>query len=194
MRPADIIQSAKQFVKQWPDSALLPEVYRMEMNAYRELNDASSAIEAGEHALQRVPENIDVLAELAYLLADSRQDTPALARAEADARRVLELVDVIRIPRTTTPTEWLLLRAGLEAKAHTALGLVAFKRDQPKVAVAEFEVAVQVEPQPNYTLFYRLGLAYRITGEPAKAADMLRRAATSSDPALRNLAEQQLRK
>jgi tetratricopeptide (TPR) repeat protein len=188
---ADIILAGKQFTRRWPDSALLAEVYRMEMQAYAQLNDSNSAIEAGERALQKVPGNIDVLAELAYLLADSLQDAAALARADADARRVLELVDVIRIPRTTSPAQWAKLRSSLEAKAHTALGLVAFKQDRPKDAVAEFEDAARLAPEPS--LYYRLGLAYRITGEPAKAIEMLRRAAKTGDPVLRNLAERQLR-
>lgn len=191
---ADIILAGKQFTRRWPDSALLAEVYRMEMRAYAQLNDSNSAIGAGEHALQRVPDNIDVLVELAYLLADSFQDAAALVRADADARRVLELVDVIRIPRTTSPAQWARLRSSLEAKAHTALGLVAFKRDLPKDAVAEFETAARLAPEPDPTLYYRLGLAYRITGESAKAVEMLQRAARTGDPVLRSLAEQQLRK
>ena len=192
--PADIVAGAKRFAQRWPESALLGEVYRMESSAYRQLGDSASAIEACERALKKAPDNLDVLSELAYLIADSKPDAAGLARADAFAHRVLTLVDTIEIPRTVSPEQWSKLRSSLEAKAHTALGLVAFRRGQPTVALAELEMAKRLMPERDLALFYRLGVLYRATGDEVKADEMLRQAAKSSDPALRNLAERQLSK
>ncbi len=141
-----------------------------------------------------LPITLTVLAELAYLMADSKRDAASLAQADSYARRVLTLADSIQIPRSVSPNEWIRLRAGLEAKAHTTLGLVAFNRGQPRVALEELETAKRLMSEPDPTLFYRLGLLYRVVGDHVKAIEMLQQAARSSDPTLRNLAERQLRK
>jgi tetratricopeptide (TPR) repeat protein len=192
--PTEIVLGAKRFAQRWPESALLGQVFRLELNAHRLLGDSLSAIKAGERALKKSPDNVDVLAELAYLMADSKRDAASLAQADSYARRVLALVDTIQISRSVSPRDWTRLRAGLEANAHTTLGLVAFNRGQPGVALEELETAKRLMPEPDPTLFYRLGLLYRVIGDDVKAVEMLQQAARSSDPTLRNLAERQLRK
>jgi len=192
--PADIVAGAKRFAQRWPDSALLGQIYRLELDAYRQLGDSASAIAAGEHVLQKAPDNLDALVEVAYLLADSRRDATSLARADEYARRVLALVDTIQIPRSISPRQWTTLRSKLEARAHIALGLIAFNQGRPKLALEEFEMANRLMPEPDAALYYRLGLLYRVLGDDAKGVEMLRQAARSTDPTLRNLAEQQLRK
>lgn len=192
--PGEIVLEAGRFAQRWPDSALLGEVYRIELSACRQLGDSACAIQAGERALQKAPDNLDLLAEVAYLLADAQPDAAAMARADEYAHRVLTLVDTIQIPRSVTPQQWANTRAELEARAHTTLGLNAYNRHQPAIALRELETAKRLAPQPDAALCYRLGLLYRVAGDDAKAVEMLRQAAKSSDPALRNLAEQQLSK
>jgi len=192
--PAEVVVSAKRFCQRWPESALLGPVFRLELSAYRQLGDLPSAIEAGKRALKKAPDNVDVLAELAYLMADSKPDAASLALADSYARRVLTLVDSIQIPRSVSANEWARLRAVLEAKAHTTLGMVAFNRAQSRVALEELETAKRLMPEPDLTLFYRLGLLYRAVGDDGKAIEMLQQAARSSDPILRDLAGRQLRK
>jgi len=72
--------------------------------------------------------------------------------------------------------------------------MVAFNQGQPKVALEELEMANRLTPQPNAALYNRLGLLYRVVGDDVKAVEMLRRAAKSTGPTLRNLAEQRLQK
>jgi tetratricopeptide (TPR) repeat protein len=192
--PADIVAGAKRFAQKWPESSLLGRIYRLELEAYRQLGDSASAIAAGESALKKDPGNLEALVEVAYLLADSKPDAAGLARADSLARRMLILVDTIQIPRSVSPQQWTILRSKLEARAHIALGLIAFNQGQPKVALEELEMANRLTSQPDAALYYRLGLLYRVVGDDVKGVEMLRRAAKSTDPTLRNLAEQQLQK
>jgi hypothetical protein len=56
----------------------------MELEAYRSVDDPSGAIEAGERALQFAPGNLQVTAELASIIADTKADPQQLAHADSN--------------------------------------------------------------------------------------------------------------
>ena len=80
-------------------------VYEMEMEAHRSLNDSEPAILAGEKALKGAPNNLAILAELAYIMADSGADPPRLDRAAELASTEIETAKNLRLPRSIAPTQ-----------------------------------------------------------------------------------------
>lgn len=188
--PKAIIEAAAGFEKEWPRSALRGHVYQLEMEAYRALGDAPHAIAAGEKALSAAPDNLAVLAGLGMLLANGPADAAQLGRAEQCARRLLELVKTIRLPKWAPPRQWEEERPRLCAQAHAVLGLVANHRGQPAAAIREFETAVSLKPEAAQV--YRLGLLYNAAGRTAEARKAFERAAAMGEPLIRRLAEKEL--
>ena len=109
------------------------------------------------------------------------------------ARRALQAIDQIRVPLEMPLQRWESMKAGMVAQAHEALGLVAIKRNQMQVAASELELAARDNPQPRGSQFYRLGIAYASIGNRDRAEVALRRAAELGPPALRALAEHELK-
>jgi tetratricopeptide (TPR) repeat protein len=79
----------------------------------------------------------------------------------------------------------------VRGQAHTALGLIAFKRDRVDVALKELESAVALSPEPATQ--YRLAKLYRHVARLADAKKLLRAASGGDDPEIRALAERELR-
>jgi tetratricopeptide (TPR) repeat protein len=189
----EVISAAEDFESHWPHSKLLGHVLELELEAYRSLNDSANAILIGEKALKAVPDNLLVLTNIAYILANTTNERQQLARAEQYARRELELSRTIRIPKKISPEEWAEMQGRQNSTAHAALGLVAYKRGNIAGAIQEFETAVKLAPAPEAAHFYRLGMLYQANGNESGAIKMLRRAVDSNDPAIRRLAENELK-
>ena len=192
-KPAAVIAASEIFARDWPGSGLCGHVYEMEFEAYRRLGDADKAIEAGEKSLAAAPGNLVMLASLSVALANGTRDPRRLERAETYARKVIELSKSIRLPKFITPDEWARTGARLNSQAHVALGLVANQRDDVKGAIREFEAAIALAPEVDATQYYRLGVLYRASGNIAGAKEKFRRAAELNEPAIRELAEKELR-
>jgi tetratricopeptide (TPR) repeat protein len=190
--PAAVIAAGEAFVRGWPASGLRGHVYEMEFEAYRRLSDADKAIEAGEKSLAAAPDNLVMLAGLSVVLANGTQDAKRLARSEMYARKAIELSTSIRLSKFIGPDEWTQINARLNSHAHVALGLVANQRGNIKGAIHEFEAAIALAPEPDATQYYRLGMLYRVIGNISGAREKLRRAAELNEPAIQELAEQEL--
>jgi tetratricopeptide (TPR) repeat protein len=190
--PKDIISATTDFEQRWPHSGLIAHVFELEAEAYASLGDAAKAILSNEKALDAAPDNLVVLANLAYVIANSTSNSQQLARAEEYARRELELSQTIVISKKISPQEWEETRNRIGSTAHASLGLVAYKRGDRAEAIREFEAAVRLEHIPDPAQYYRLGMLYQASGDRSKALEMLRRAAESDDPMIRQLAEAEL--
>lgn len=191
--PKEVILAAGEFEQRWPRSELLPHIFELELEAYRSLGNSAKAILAGVKALKVAPDNLVVLANLGYIIAGSTTDPQQLARAEAYARRELEVSKTIRIPKKISPEEWEEIQGHLGSVAHATLGLVSYKRGEIAGAIREFETAVKLSSTPDPAQIYRLGMLYKASGNLSGATEMFRRAADTNDPTIRELAQRELR-
>ena len=191
-KPEEVISAGKEFEKSWPHSQLRGPVCKMELDAYRSLNDSANAIEAGERALRFTPGNLVIMGDLASILADVTTDPQQLVRAEEYARKMLEALKTFTFPKSIPPQECERIEGRLRSEAHAALGLVAFKQGKIAQAIHEFETATSLAPTPDPTQYYRLGMLYRATGKKLEAIQMFQTAAKLGEPIIRRLAERQL--
>jgi len=192
--PAAVIASGEAFARAFPESAMLPKVYLMELDTWKAQGDARRAVAAGEKALQLVPQNVDIMSELAYLIADTEGDAAGLAKAKSYGLAAIDLLDNLQIPRTISPREWSSLRGSLLSRAYSALGLVAFKSGHLDESIAQFELALGSGTSDDPALLYRLGVSYRLAGMKDKARAALTHAETSANPEIRHRAEEELLK
>lgn len=194
----ETIAKVEQFISEYPESELLATAYQHQMVSYRELNQFDGMLEAGEKYLQLLPDNLNALLTLASAIPNATAERPDAAdlvvTAEEYARRALRVLKQIRIPREIPLQEWERLRREMQAQAHEALGHVAVKRGQVKVAVSEFEKATHYSPAPQGTQFFRLGVAYGWAGMNDRAEGALRRAVELGPDLIRQRALKELEK
>ena len=190
------VAEATDFLAAYPESALqgLATVYQME--AYKALDDFEGVLSSGERVLNLLPENLRALLTLAAAIPNSVRDTAGkqvlLDRAESYATRALAVIQSKQIPRSIRLKDWKLFRGEMASEAREALGHVAGKRGQIERAVAEFELAVELNPVPEGRQLFRLGAAYAAVGRASEAGDALRRAAALGPELVRQRAEQEL--
>jgi tetratricopeptide (TPR) repeat protein len=189
----EIIVAAQEFERNWPFSEMRAHVFEMEMEAYRSLNDSQLAIQAGEKALKCAPNNLAILAQLAYIIADAGSDSKQLERAAELATLEIEMAKNLRLPRSMALSEAEQLEGQWGSTAHSALGLVAYKHGKLANAIREFEMAENLAPSLDPSLSYRLGLLYKMHGDLSRAMEEFQRVVQFGDSTTAVLAQTQLK-
>lgn len=187
------VESTSRFAEKWPQSELLPQVYQWEAEARRALGDGKGARRAAEKALGAGGDNIPALVFLSEVIGNDESGAGELATAGNYARAALKLLSNFRAPRSLPLMEWETARDRMRSRIHASLGLIAFKRDQPQVAIQELEAAEAIMPEPDPVILYRLGRLYREAGRVAEAIAKLKRVAQMEEPTLSRLANDELR-
>lgn len=182
-----MIEKGLAFERAFPQSALRLPVCELLARAFREQGDARRAIDAAAAGLAIAPDYIPLLVDLADLVANS--SAAELDRANTAATRALLLLETARAPARANADAWLASVARLRARAHAALGLVRFKREDTAGARRALEAALaQASAEENPAIHYRLGRLLAATGAKAEARRHLEAAARSGEKLLRERA------
>jgi tetratricopeptide (TPR) repeat protein len=187
------VRRIETFFGIYPESELRGVAYQHLMLAFRDMGDYERLIQSGEKALKFQPDNLNTLLALADAIpngvtGEGERARSRLAQAEEYARRIFEGIERMKLPRSVSPERWQTLRKEMEASAHEALGHIATKRGQLRAAVAEFEKAVEQNPRPRGSQFYRLGVAYMLAGKDQAAEVALLRAEELGPREIREMA------
>lgn len=185
------------FVSAYPASDLIGLVYQSEMHAFETLGDLYGELAAGRRALAALPDNLNTLLTLApaiinHVSGGSHQDELVL-EAEQYARRALAAIDKTRPPHEVALDAWDTQKRDMQSRCHEVLGVVAIHRQQPSVAIDEFQTALRLTQTPQGSQLLRLGIADKLAGRQADAEAAFRRAAELGPAQVRTLAEQQMR-
>ncbi len=180
-----VLEKGAAFERDFPTSALRLPVCELMAREWRSRGDAVRAAAAAARGLAIAPDYVPLLVEEADLLANGAGE---LDRAANAAQRALNLLDTIKAPRRIAIEEWTRAVAKLRARAHGALGMIHFKRDDVAGAVGEFEAALADTSVSDPLLHYRLGRLYAVTGRTADARRELQEAARNGERMLRERA------
>jgi tetratricopeptide (TPR) repeat protein len=195
--PEQVVGKVREFSAQFPQSELLAPAYQLEMHAFEQLNDFAGMLAAGRKALAGNPDNVGILLALAPAMASraaGRADkVELLSQAEAYARKALTQIDATRLSKKTSMEQWSLQKRQMQAEAHGVLGTVALQRKQAKVAVEEFQTALNLTPKPQGIDYLRLGLALNASGARSDAQKNFRRAAELGPESVSTLAQEETR-
>jgi tetratricopeptide (TPR) repeat protein len=190
--PNKRISLAEAFLTKYSNSDFKDGAYLAEMQAYRQLNQADKAVEAGHKALEANPENLDALSFLSFVFpfvykADDPEATAKLSRAESDAKHGLEVLQKLPKPAGVSDDKFNQMVKGLRAVFNGTVGFAALQRKDYAAAITSYKAASEDNPSDWY-VFYRMGLAYLYSNPPdhnhgiwyiARAFDL---AKAASDP------------
>jgi Flp pilus assembly protein TadD len=170
------IRLGQAFVQKFPRSPLVEAVQSGLVTAYYVKQDWKDFFATAESALARKPDDVDVLTTVGWVIPHFVNPTDAdavqrLQKAETYERRAIQALRTIPKPDSLTDAQFGALKAQKLAEAHSALGLVYFRRHDFEDSAKELEQATHDNPSPDQTDFFVLGMDLENMNRNAEAAD-----------------------
>ncbi len=191
--PDAVIKAAEDLVTNFADSEYKDVALLLEATAYQQKGDYVDAEITDERVLKGNPKNQQASMQLGELILDhigeNDLDKDAqLAKAENDFNQALANIDN-RPNNGMTDAQWEDSKKFMRGELQNDLGLVALRRKQYDVAIADFKLAQESDPQPAYQV--RLAVAYQESGKNAEAIAICDKllADPQLHPTIRRLAE-----
>jgi tetratricopeptide (TPR) repeat protein len=182
----------ERYVAAFPDSEYTAKAELLALLAYQQAKNYPKMTDAGNAALTRNPNNVDVL----LLLADYYSGDPThLDLAATDAKQVLTAIASAKKPDATSDADWqrqVALQTGL---AWSALGQVYITQKNEAQALTAFQTAAPLLKGSDARSYarnqYRLGFAFENLKRNADAYQAFTDAASIDSP-YRAMAQQKL--
>jgi len=161
--PNQKIKLGNAFLEKYPKSPLVERVDAGMMNAYRAQQDWKNTYLFADHALALKPDDVDVLATVAWTIphvysSDDPDADQELKKSEEYAKHALEVLAKLHKPPDMSDAQFTASKTRRSFQAHSALGLVYFRREDYANSANELEQATQGNTTPDPTDLYVLGV------------------------------------
>lgn len=176
------IQLGNAFLAKYPTSIFAEAVNAGLVDAYYQKQDWMDFYATADKALALKPDDVDVLTTVGWVIPhfydshDSNADEQ-LAKAEASEKRAIQVLSAMPKPASLTDAQFNASEAQKSIQAHSALGLVYFRREDYTNSAAELQQSMQNNPRPDPTDLYVLGIDYQNLNKFSEAADAFGRCA-----------------
>jgi tetratricopeptide (TPR) repeat protein len=174
--PTQMLQEAKSFLAQFPQSAFLFQAYEVAARASFGLEDYDAGLNYARESLTLLPENPLLLVSMADVEAQRHLNDAAIS----DSRDAIEYLDRFSAPATLAPESWPELKSKLKATAEFALGrglleqALGLSKGEKRDAVLKDCMASLTEAQAlnpsDLEITHLLGLAELASGKLQLAA------------------------
>jgi tetratricopeptide (TPR) repeat protein len=174
------IRLGEAFVQKYPMSRYNESVYAALTQAYSAKQDTKNFYANANKALALNPDDASVLVIVGWMIphelnpesADALKD---LDKAERYEKHAMEIIPTEPKPGNLTDDQFAQSKSGLLSAAHSALGLVYFRRQDSEDSVKELQQSVQLAAKPDPTDLFVLGLGLQSLNRYADAADAFSR-------------------
>lgn len=170
------IQLGNDFLQKYPTSRYVESVYSGLVQAYYTKQDWKDFYADADKALALNADDIGVLTVVGWVIPHSFNPSDPdtgknLEKAERYEKRAIEVIGAMPKPANLTDDQFAASKAAALSQAHSALGLVYFRRQQPADSASELQQATQASASPDQTDFYVLGLDLNNLKRFPEAAD-----------------------
>lgn len=177
--PAKKIQLGSEFLRQYAKSPLAERVDVGLMNVYLAQQDWTNSYRYADYALALQPDDVDVLATVGWTIPhvtnpSEPEADQQLAKAETYAKRAIEALAKLSKPRDLTDAQFADAKTMRAFQAHSALGLVYFRRDDYDNSAKELAQATKDNPSPDPTDLFILGVDLQNVKRDGEAAGAFR--------------------
>jgi tetratricopeptide (TPR) repeat protein len=174
------IQLGNDFLQKYPTSRYVESVYAGLVQAYYAKQDWKDFYAVADKALALNADDVGVLTVVGWVIPHSFNpsdpDTEKnLEKAERYEKRAIEVIGAMPKPANLTDDQFAASKAAALSQAHSALGLVYFRRQQPADSASELQQATQASASPDPTDFYVLGIDLNNLKRFPEAADAFSR-------------------
>jgi tetratricopeptide (TPR) repeat protein len=166
--PKTKLEKLQQWLKQYPQTDYVSERRSLLLAAYFQVGMAKEATDIAKQILAADPNNFSALfitVSFTQALAGQNPTPDVLDQGETAAKALLANLD--KIPPNFTEEQWKNQRPQIEALAHTTLGWAALQKKNWQPAEAEFQKALQLNPNDGQVDYY-MGTAIASEKDPAK--------------------------
>ena len=174
--PAKKIQLGNDFLQKYPKSPLAEPVDVGLMNIYYAKQDWKNFYVCSDNALALKPDDVDVLTTVGWVIphfydpndedADSQLD-----KAEKLEKHAIEVIPALPKPPSLSDAQFAALKTQKTIQAHSALGLVYFRREDYDNSVKELQQSTKNNPNPDQTDLFVLGVDLQSLKRYSEAVD-----------------------
>jgi tetratricopeptide (TPR) repeat protein len=170
------IELGDAFTLKYPTSKYAESVYSAVALAEYNKQDFPKMYADADKALAINPDDIQVLVVTGWVIPHSYNPNDAnadaqLNKAEKYEKHALETLPTLQKPANLTDDQFAKAKVAYESQAHSALGLVYFRRQNWDDAVTELNKAIATTTPPDPTDYYVLGVALSRLDRFSDAAD-----------------------
>ncbi len=170
------IRMGNSFLEKYPKSPLAERVDVGMMDVCRAQQDWKSVYQWADHALALQPDDVDVLATVGWTIPHvySPDDPNAdhdLNKAETYAKHALDVMAKMPKPPDLTDAQFEAAKAKRTFQAHSALGLVYFRREDYADSAKELELSTKGNPAQDATDLFVLGVDLQNLNRYSEAED-----------------------
>lgn len=185
--PAKKIQLGDSFLQKYPKSALDEPVDVGLLNAYYERQDWKDVYATADRALALKPDDVYVLTTVGWAIPhfyhpDDSDADQLLDKAEAYAKHALEVIPSMPKPSYMSDAQFAAMKTQSALQAHSALGLVYFRREDYDGSVKELQQSTPSTANPDPADLYVLGVDFDNLKRFADAADAYSRCGQIAGP------------
>jgi tetratricopeptide (TPR) repeat protein len=176
------IKLGEAFLQKYPNSVYAQSVYSRLVGAYNEKQDMTKLFAAADKALALNPKDVAVLVLVGWVIphdynpndmdADRRLD-----KAESYEKQALELLATLPRPEGLTDDQFAKSKAAAESQAHSALGLIYFRRQDFANSVSETQKGLAGQSNPDPVDLFVLGVGQFGLKHYSDAADSFHKCA-----------------
>jgi tetratricopeptide (TPR) repeat protein len=170
------IQLGNAFLEKYPKSIFAEAVDSQLTTAYYDKQDWKDFYATADKALALKPDDVDVLATVGWVIPHfyNPSDDNAgqqLNKAETCEKHAIEVLATMKKPASLTDAQFAAAKAQTATQAHSALGLVYFRREDYANSATELQQVTQNSPTPDQTDLFVLGIDLQNLNKFADAAD-----------------------
>ncbi len=170
------IQLGEQFVQKYPASKYDLVVYTSLTDAYYNKQQTDKMFAAADKALALDPDDVSVLVMVGWVIPHSHDpnDLEAdrkLDKAEAYEKHALEVLAALPKPANLTDEQFAKVKIQAQSQAHSALGLVYYRRQDLEKSIAEFKESTTTAPTPDPVDYFVMGVELQKLAHYSESAD-----------------------
>jgi tetratricopeptide (TPR) repeat protein len=170
------IELGDGFVQKYPSSRYTEAVYSQLTQAEYNKRDFNKMYADSDKALAMNPDDVSVLVTIGFVIPHVYNPNDAdadakLEKAEKYEKHALETLATMPKPATLTDDQFAKTKALAESQAHSALGLVYFRKQNFEAAVTELAKGISAAPSPDATDYYVMGVSLGHLDRYSDAAD-----------------------
>ncbi len=170
------------FINKYPKDIYTETVYVELIETYYAKRDFDNFYTYSDKALSIFPDDVPTLALTGWVIPRAYQPNEPggdkkLDQAETDEKHALQALDGLAKPAAMNDQTFSQYKSGEAAVAHSALGMVYFRREQYSDSEKEMQLSMAGEANPDPTDLLVLGADYQNLGRFKEAADAFNRCA-----------------
>lgn len=176
------IELGKDFLQKYPMSRYAESVDAGLVQAYYLKQDWKNFYATADQALALSPDDAGVLTMVGWVIPhvynpNDPDAAKSLDKAEQYEKHAMQVVQTMPKPAAMTDDQFAQSKTALLSEAHSGLGLVYFRRQQPEDSVKELQQATQIAQKPDPTDFFVMGIDLQTLGRNPEAADAFNKCA-----------------